>query len=184
MRQVIAMLFVIAVPGLVALRVCGGADHCATKAATPPSECTDRCILCPRHKCCTSKCGCDKRKGPPCDPVCKPPCNQPPCSVPREGFPDEEIPGVPREGFVTPPATGVIEGPSRGVEWGGIGITLPEVRLSTPKLRFSGLTRLHQKARMRTDEAIAPLMQNPQYAQALAMREAYAYQGSARRGAG
>ena len=56
--------------------------------------------------------------------------------------PREAVPGVAPGVFVTPQQSGVVEGPSRGVELPGLSISLPEMTLSLPRFRLHGLTHL------------------------------------------
>ena len=117
-----------------------------------------------------------KHLGYPPDSVCPPPCPgkcYPPCEPdqPKDAVPDQPrsaVPGVAPGVFVAPPQSGVVEGPSRGFEIGNVSLTLPEISLGLPRLRWEGVKRLSRDARLMTDRAAAPYAANPYYAAALA----------------
>jgi hypothetical protein len=150
--------------GLLACATSGlGNDDCVHRLNPSAPGCTDKCGVCPTHRCCQQQCGCDA--------PCRPPV------VPREAAPPEEqpeIPGVPRQAFAVPQAGGEVEAPSRSVEWGGLTLTFPELSIGLPRLRFHGLTQTHRAASLRTDSMRAPLVDNPYYQQALLARAAAA----------
>jgi hypothetical protein len=114
----------------------------------------------------------------PCYPPCHPPCQpeQPREAQPREAAPQAAAPGIAPGVFVAPPQSGVIEGPSRGFEFGNVSFTLPELTFGLPRLRWEGVKRLSRDTRMMTDRAAAPYVGNPYYAAAVA-------QGQMQRGA-
>lgn len=121
-----------------------------------------------------------KHLGYPPDSVCQPPCPgkcYPPCEPdqPKDAVPDQPrsaVPGVAPGAFVAPPQSGVVEGPSRGFEIGNVSLTLPEISLGLPRLRWEGVKRLSRDARLMTDRAAAPYAANPYYAAALAEMQA------------
>jgi len=100
--------------------------------------------------------------------MCYPPCE---AEQPKEAQPTEPraaVPGIAPGVFVAPPQTGVIEGPSHGFEIGNMSLTLPEITLGLPRLRWEGARRFSRDARMMTDRAAAPYVANPYYAAAAA----------------
>ncbi len=121
----------------------------------------------------------------PCYPPCHPPCepDQPKDAVPEPNQPRSAVPGVAPGAFVTPPQSGVIEGPSRGFEIGNVSLTLPELRLGLPRLRWEGGKRLSRDARMMTDKGAAPYVSNPYYATAVAQSQTRSASRDATRGA-
>ncbi|MCH5375603.1 MAG: hypothetical protein JJ992_16655, partial [Planctomycetes bacterium] len=101
--------------------------------------------------------------------TCQQPCH-PPCYAPsKEGEPREAQPTESRAAepsiapgvFVAPPQSGVVEGPSRGFEIGNVSLTLPEITLGLPRLRWEGIKHFSRDARMMTDRAAAPYVANP-----------------------
>jgi hypothetical protein len=108
-------------------------------------------------------------------PPCQPPCQQhfPPCEPdqPRDAVPDQPrdaVPGIAPGVFAAPPQSGIVEGPSQGFELGNVAITLPELTLGLPRLRWEGVKRLSRDARLITDRSAAPYVANPYYAAAMA----------------
>lgn len=115
--------------------------------------------------------------GAACQPPCYPPCGacQPKDAEPPGGpkdatrnEPRAAVPGIAPGVFVSPPQSGVVEGPSRGFEIGDISLTLPEIKLGFPRLRCVGIKHFSRDARMMTDRAAAPYVGNPYYAMAQA----------------
>ncbi len=110
----------------------------------------------------------------PCYPPCYPPCEP---DQPKDARPDQPraaAPGIAPGVFVSPPQSGVVEGPSRGFEIGNISLTLPELKLGLPRLRWEGVKHLSRDARMMTDRAAAPYVGNPYYASAMAQSQSRA----------
>jgi hypothetical protein len=111
-----------------------------------------------------------------CQPYCQGKC-YPPCEPdqPKDAVPDQPraaVPGIAPGVFVAPPQAGVVEGPSRGFEIGNVSLTLPEITLGLPRLRWEGVKRLSRDARLMTDRAAAPYAANPYYAAAMAELQA------------
>ena len=110
-----------------------------------------------------------------CQPTCPPICQHrfPPCepSQPRDAVPDQPrdaVPGITPGVFAAPPQSGIVEGPSQGFELGNVSVTLPEITLALPRLRWEGVKRLSRDARLMTDRSAAPYVANPYYAAAMA----------------
>lgn len=110
------------------------------------------------------------------NPTC---CQKNPCPSPREGPPQEqpsprgaELPPVAQGMFASPPRTGAVAGPTRGLAINGLKITFPELTLKFPSIELPGFTRFRRGPYMRLDQGQAPYVENPYYASALLAREA------------
>lgn len=97
--------------------------------------------------------------GPSCNS--RVPCDRPqPRDMPRpnpRSVPEQEQVEL-REtgGYVAPPRTGTARGPVNRIGIEGMAITLPEVRISTPRFEFPSWYRSRQDASMTLDRAEAP----------------------------
>lgn len=131
-------------------------QHCTNKALVP-ATCTTpaRTTQGNRNQAC-------------CTP---PPCSSPP--VPQRQFPPtpeaQTPPAAPAGVYVAPPQSGVVRGPQRGYESGTISVTLPELTLSLPRLRFHGASHFLRNGHMEIDAANAPFVPHP-FAQQTAMQ--------------
>ena len=137
------------------------------------------CVPCYRHRTCPKRCGCKVIYRHYHHAPCPPEDGQPRGG--EETIPREAVPGVAPGVFVAPPQSGVVEGPTRGVELPGLSVSLPELTLSLPRVRLRGLSYLSRDARMVMDRSSAPYVTNPHYAasvaaqrQAFAVEQAYA----------
>jgi hypothetical protein len=116
---------------------------------------------------------------PQCPPYyghapCSPPCDDEQPKDAEHDQPKDAVPGISPGVFVAPQQSGVVEGPSRGVELPTLSFSLPELTLSLPRLKFHGMKHMSRDARMITDSNPAPYVANPYYAMALAsQRQAY-----------
>lgn len=108
-----------------------------------------------------------------CDTPCRPdepltPRNGPPTNPPREAPPEQEL--VETGVYVAPPRTGAMIGPSSRVGIEGFSVTLPALKLTSPRIEFPHLFRSRSEARMVVEEAHAPYV---------ATGYQYAHQGAA-----
>ena len=99
----------------------------------------------------------------PTEPKCglpEPTCQTPtPCPRPHP-LPQAPVSPAPQGVFVQPPATGTVRGPVEQSGLEGASITLPELTLRLPSVRFPGFSRYRSNARMEV-EGHAPYMQAP-----------------------
>lgn len=136
---------------LAAISIASGEECIAKPGTFTPGHCPAH-GCCPKHRCCPTVCR--------CLPLgrCRPPLKD----SPRGGDDDEPRGGdVPNGMFMSPPPVGTVEGARRGFELPTLSMTLPEMTLSMPRIRFRGLSRLSQEARMHTEGGIAPFFHAP-----------------------
>lgn len=82
--------------------------------------------------------------------------------TPRKGPPDKDQPrSGPPGAYAAPPPTGVVEGPSQGIEFGGISLTFPELTIGIPRLRLHGVKQFRRDSSMHLDSARAPYVATP-----------------------
>lgn len=110
---------------------------------------------CAVHQCNREQCGC--RAEPNCNPPGRPRGGEGGEPTPRGA----EGPGVSPGVYVAPPQTGETVSPTRGLELGGMSLTLPEMTFNMPKLKFRGITRFVRNGHMRLDSGNAPWVANP-----------------------
>ena len=162
------------------------ADSGASSVVVPAAHsgastvgCTDPCGICPYHGGPYDRCGCGRHGGNArggCETNCPSPCRTPSQTDTPRGGGEEETPrggsSVSPGMYVAPTQSGIYEGGRRGLELGGVSVTLPEITLGMPRLRFDGISRSLRGPQMRLDSAVAPYVANPYYAQALAAQQA------------
>lgn len=123
------------------------------------------------------------------DPSCgysnmvqEPSCGYAPCPAPEaprsapapeapRSAPAPNLPPIAPGAYAAPPRSGVTMGEQRGRQLGGLRLRIPELVIGLPQIEFLSCTQFTRSSHMRLDEATAPYVANPYYAQAVAQRD-------------